>query len=84
MSKDVRSFTSKGRSNVTCLPLLYCWALILLQYRAYLYALSLLVNYSPTHSCVASQSFGMGSINTGLDIQFGGLKLHLVAKLASL
>jgi hypothetical protein len=48
MSKDVRSFTSKGRSNVTCLPLLYCWALFVLQFRAYSYALSLLVTCSPT------------------------------------
>ena len=35
----------------------------------------------PTHSCGAAQFFGMGSINTGLGSQFGGLKLHLVAKM---
>ncbi len=47
-SKDVHSFTSEGRSNVTCLPLLYCWASFVLQYHAYLYALSLEVTCSPT------------------------------------
>ena len=39
---------------------------------------------SPTHSCAATQSLGMGSIDTGSGTQLGGLKLHLVAKLASL
>jgi hypothetical protein len=38
----------KGRSNVTCLPLLYCWASFVLQYRAHSYMLSLLVTCSPT------------------------------------
>jgi hypothetical protein len=33
---------------------------------------------SPTHSCVATQSFGMGSIDTGSGTQFGGLNLHQV------
>ncbi len=33
---------------MTCLPLLYCWASFVLQYRAYSYALSLLVTCSPT------------------------------------
>jgi hypothetical protein len=33
---------------------------------------------SPTHSCVATRSFGMGSIDTGSGTQFGGLKLHQV------
>ena len=39
---------------------------------------------SPTHSCVATRSFGMGGIDTGSGAQSGGLKLHLVVKLALL